>query len=81
MNRPAPCGINPKITDADELVRLGKIFKVGTGRPGLGEYLDESESLRLYHQEYPPWALWQPGSREAVVVSQPRQDRQHVGRR
>ena len=57
-----------EITDAEELVRLGKICKVGTGRPETWqEYLDDSGPFVYVTKNTRPWALWQPGSREAVV--------------
>lgn len=57
-----------EITDADELVRLGKIFKVGSGTTdSWQEYLDDSGPFVYVTKNTRPWALWQPGSREAVV--------------
>jgi hypothetical protein len=57
-----------EVTDPDELVRLGKIFKVGNGNPeGWKKYLDEFGPFVYVTKDTRPWALWQPGSKEAVV--------------
>ena len=57
-----------EVTDPDELVRLGKIFKVGSGNPGGWKYyLDESGPFTYITKDNRPWALWQPGSTIAVV--------------
>ena len=57
-----------EVTDPDELVRLGKIFKVGNGNPeDWKQYLDKFGSFVYVTKDTRPWALWQPGSKEAVV--------------